>query len=326
MLNIILTVDYEIFGNGRGDPKRHILIPAKKIIHIAKEFGVPLTIMFEVFEYIAYEKYDEELVNDLGYSTAELIKKQIRDFYKNGNDVQLHIHPQFIDMGYRKGKFILKNPYLSAFDLDEDRFYRLLQQGKKKLLSIVDDPNYKCKVLRLSNMPWIEAPKNTLHPMEDLGFKIHSLYSYSPKSNLGLWKINDSEIYEIPIYNLQVNYLDLITLRRIFTTLYVWLNSPPNLLKKLSCQKNYVKDNNKKFNMIWDFSKLNYKEMIKFLKKAIEDYDYEKYEIPLVMIGHTKDFFNKENFKKFLNLAQRDYVNNGIARFTTFKEFEEKFL
>lgn len=326
MLNIILTIDYEIFGNGRGDPKRHILKPAQKLINIAEEFSVPLTIMFEVFEYIAYEKYDEEIINKIGYSPAKLIKKQIREAYQKGNDIQLHIHPQFIDMCYRKGKFLLKKPDLSILDFDEKEVYEILQKSKEKLLSILNDTKYKCTVLRLSNMPWIEAPNNALYPMKKMGLKIHSLYSYNPKNNLGLWKINNSDIYEIPIYNLEVNYLELISLRRLLTLLYIWLNNPSLFLKWPSQYQKLPINKRKKINLKWDLSKLSHKEMINFLKVAIDNFDIINNEIPLVMIGHTKDFFNQKNLREFLKITKKNYVEKGVARFTTFNEFQERYL
>ena len=152
MINVIISLDYEVFGNGRGDAKNHILDPAKKILGITSKYDVPISIMFEIYEYIAYEKYNDAFENDLGYSPAKKIKDQITTAYKNGNDVQLHIHPQFTDMTYKHKRFILKNPTLSVHDLTEENVYKMIKTGKEKLVSIINDPDYKCTTLRLSNM------------------------------------------------------------------------------------------------------------------------------------------------------------------------------
>ena len=66
--------------------------------------------------------------------------------------------------------------------------------------------------------------------------------------------------------------------------------------------------------------------MIKFLNIGIENYDIINNEIPLVMIGHTKNFFNQKNFKEFLSITKKKYIEKGVARFTTFREFEERYL
>jgi len=73
----------------------------------------------------------------------------------------------------------------------------------------------------------------------------------------------------------------------------------------------------------WDISKLSYKEMMRFLEYAIKTYDYENYEIPLVMIGHTKDFFNDKNFEKFIKTTKERYESDDISRFTTFADFNK---
>ena len=64
--------------------------------------------------------------------------------------------------------------------------------------------------------------------------------------------------------------------------------------------------------------------MLAFLDYAVKKYNHQDCEVPLVMIGHTKDFFNERNFEQFLELATKKYVDKGIARFSTFPEFVKK--
>jgi len=327
MLNIIITIDYEIFGNGKGDVKKHILHPTDKLLDISKKYNIPFTFMFEIYEYIAFEKYNKEMEIDFGYSPAEQIKKQIQNLHTKGHDVQLHIHPQFAEMEYRQKKFIIKDPALSVLNLKDKEVYKLIKIGKEKLESLLSFNNYTCTALRLSNMPWIEAPKNTIKPMEKLGIKIHSLSAEcKTKNELGYWKLNNNQVFEIPIYTISTRIYKLINLRLIFTLFYIWKYSFPKYRFIFHFSHRKLKDYNSSYCSKWDFSKLTYKDMTKYLEQAIKTYDYKRYEIPLVMIGHTKDFFNDKNFIKFLQAATREYVNKGIARFTTFREFAEKYM
>jgi len=327
MINIIITIDYEIFGNGKGDVKKHILSPANRLLTISNKYNIPLSIMFEIYEYIAYEKYNKELKNDFGYSPAKQIKNQIQGAYKKGHDVQLHIHPQFAEMEYKQKKFVLKNPALSVLDLKDKEVCNLIKTGKEKLESILRFPDYKCVALRLSNMGWIEAPKNTLSPIEKLGIKIHSLSASCKINDLGYWKLYNSKVYEMPIHAVPIKIYKQFKLTRMLALLYVWAYSLP--IRSFDCPKNKNEQNslnNRNYCSKWDFSKLSYKDMINYLEYAIRKYDYRKYEIPLVMIGHTKDFFNDKNFEKFLEITTREYVPKGIARFTTFRNFAEKHI
>jgi len=322
MLNIILSIDYEIFGNGSGDPIKHIIKPADRLLNITKKYNIPLTIMFEVFEYIAYEKFNDQFVKDYGYSPVEEIKNQIKKAYGDGNDVQLHIHPQFIEMNYVKGKFLLKDSSKSINDFSNEEVTKIIDEAKNKLISLLNDSRYRCVAIRFSNMQWIEAPINTLSPLEKCGITFHSLYSYTPKSDKGYWKIDDSSIYEIPIFTVQKNYYKLFSLWRMFSIFYLWLYSPPSFFKKQNHDSEKMQNEKGKLFLKWDISKLSYKEMMSFLEFAIKTYNHENYEIPLVMIGHTKDFFNDKNFEKFLKISKEKYENDHILRFTTFADFK----
>jgi len=51
---ICLTVDHEIFGNGTGDVRRHVIEPAERMARSCEMFGMPLTVFFEVEEYLAF--------------------------------------------------------------------------------------------------------------------------------------------------------------------------------------------------------------------------------------------------------------------------------
>lgn len=328
MINIIITVDYEIFGNGKGNVKKHILNPTTRLLNISDKHNVPLSIMFEIYEYLAFEKYNKELEIDFGYSPVKEIKKQLQTAYKNGHDVQLHIHPQFTEMEYKQKNFLLKNPTLSVLDLKKEEVYKLIKNGKDKIESVLNFSDYKCLALRLSNMPWIEAPKNMLSSMDKLGLKIHSLSaSCEMKNKLGYWKLYDSQSYEIPIHTVPMKIYKLFNLRNIFTLLYIWRYSPPKKsfgkterdIEKKKLKKGYYCSK-------WDFSKLSFKDMIEYLEFAIKKFDYKNHEIPLIMIGHSKDFFNDKNFEKFLEITKEMYIDKGIARFTTIRNYVDRYM
>lgn len=107
MINILITIDYEIFGKGRGDVREHIIKPMENILEICNRHDVSITIFLEIMEYFAFEKYDEELKEKFGYSPMEEIKDQINRAYDEGHDVQLHIHPQFRNMRFDGDRFVL---------------------------------------------------------------------------------------------------------------------------------------------------------------------------------------------------------------------------
>jgi hypothetical protein len=93
--HLLLTVDYEIFGNGSGDVRQHIVDPTERMARACERHGVPLTVFFEAEEYVAFEQNAARLRASLGYDPAELIRQQVADLARRGHDFQLHLHPQW---------------------------------------------------------------------------------------------------------------------------------------------------------------------------------------------------------------------------------------
>src|ERR1039458_10354222 len=107
MRRLILSVDYEIFGNGTGDVRQHVIQPTARMAGACQRQGLPLTVFFEAEEYVAFDKFSRELTRALGYDPASLIRDQIRSLVQVGHDVQLHLHPEWHGADFRDGKWIL---------------------------------------------------------------------------------------------------------------------------------------------------------------------------------------------------------------------------
>lgn len=92
---LLLTLDYEIFGNGSGDVRQHMVEPTEKMARICERYEAPLTIFFEAEEYLGFCRNARDLEQALGYDPARLIREQVRSLVSRGHDFQLHLHPQW---------------------------------------------------------------------------------------------------------------------------------------------------------------------------------------------------------------------------------------
>lgn len=106
---LCLTVDHEIFGNGTGDVRRHMTEPTDQMARACERHGLPLTVFFEVEEYLAFERERDELVTLHGYDPAEEVREQAVDLVKRGHDLQLHVHPEWVGAAFEGGNWKL-NP------------------------------------------------------------------------------------------------------------------------------------------------------------------------------------------------------------------------
>ena len=55
-LKLILTADYEVFGNGSGCVKKCMVEPTIRMLDICDKYGAKLTLFVDVCEYWAFKK------------------------------------------------------------------------------------------------------------------------------------------------------------------------------------------------------------------------------------------------------------------------------
>jgi len=106
--HLILSIDYEIFGNGSGDVQRHITGPTERMARICEKFEMPLTVFFEVEEYLAFERERQKLIEAWGYDPAAEIRAQALELIRRGHDLQLHLHPEWVGAAFDNGHWRLK--------------------------------------------------------------------------------------------------------------------------------------------------------------------------------------------------------------------------
>ena len=66
MKRLLLTLDYELFGDGSGDVFKHIVEPTNSVLEVAERYGAKITVFFEVVEYWRL-KQEWESGNHMGY-------------------------------------------------------------------------------------------------------------------------------------------------------------------------------------------------------------------------------------------------------------------
>ena len=344
MIHLILSLDYEIFGNGAGDVRRDMIEPTNRLLNICDKHSAKMTIMFEVGEYWAYEQYDGRLRENLDYSPCEQMKKQAIEAVKRGHDVQLHLHPQWIGAEYDKGTWRFQNSSWRLADIPESggnedqvtSIANVLYKGKQTLEKMIRSVknDYQCICFRAGGF-YAQPSKNIISAMKRVGLKADSSivkgyktstpfevdYSHV-KIDKTAWWTTDTELTEEgkPGENL----IELSVSSRMQP---YWKNFKKTKLraamKRRSAEKvSYNKHNtNKDISSVpdwrfvlkrllrncpstFDFCKLSSRDMLRRIK---ENTKYP--EQPIVVIGHSKDSVNDRQFDKFLaSLCRNDNV------------------
>ncbi len=189
-LKLHLTVDYEIFGDGSGSVKPCMIDSSNAMMDLAEEFGASILFYAEVNEYWAFKTHPKY------QSDAAIMEAQMKDMIKRGHDVQLHLHPQWIDAqyddqaGWKLNYNYWRLPFVpNGLGTVEDQrsLLGLFTKGKKTLEHIIRsvDAEYSCNAFRAG--AWCIQPEETiLQAMQQVGFKKDSTLAPGAYMNNGL--------------------------------------------------------------------------------------------------------------------------------------------
>ncbi len=346
MIHLVLSLDYEVFGNGSGDVRRDMIEPTRRLLALCDKHGAKLAIMFEVGEYWAMKQAEQAGTLCLGYSPSREIEEQLRDAAKRGHDVQLHLHPWWIGATFEQNQWRLNPQYLRVTDLpnglgSEDDLLSVLgvlHAGKSTLETLIKPvcPDYECLVYRAA-MFWGQPSNDLIVAMKRVGLAadssvISGLHEVTPAptdyrqapSAMGFWWTSADDIsqsgpagehiIEFPVHSRMRPYVCNLKWTKLRTTLQRRRAEKSNmhghgmmearksrdplgtLLKKLITSQP----------LKYDFCKLSAANMIRWLQHAVrsDTTGQTGADTPLVMLGHSKDFWNDRHLGTFLRFAK----------------------
>ncbi len=120
MKRIILTIDYELFlGENSGTVKQCMIQPTEKLASILDKNNSKMTVFWDVLHYyrlLQLENSYPELKED-----KILVENQILNLAAKGHDIQLHIHPHWLDAKYDKNKWVFEYQHFKIHNLNNEK-------------------------------------------------------------------------------------------------------------------------------------------------------------------------------------------------------------
>jgi len=366
MIHLILSLDYEIFGNASGDVRRDMIEPTDRLLTLCNKYGAKLSIMFEVGEYWAMKEAEDVGLLLLDYSPSDEIEDQMRLAVKCGHDVQLHLHPWWIGAEFEDNRWRLNPDYRRITDLpnglgsvdDLLSVVGVLSRGKQTLEALIRPVciDYECLVYRAA-MFWGQPSKELISGMKEAGLVadssvIKGLYETDPvptdyrkaASETGYWWTGTEDISELgprgqqiiefPVYSKMSPYLYNFKWTKLRTTLKRRSVERDNVHGHGMMEARQSSDSQgtilKKFlsnqPLKYDFCKLGANDMIRGLRRLMKKdlRDKDDFGTPVVMLGHSKDFWNDRNLEMFLRYIKK--ICEGRVRFSTLGELTKRVL
>jgi hypothetical protein len=97
-VRLALSFDHELSLGGTSSYEDNLFQPTERLLTIARELGVPITLFTDVACAIRFQDWDARRFFDP-------YRAQLARAIQEGHDVQLHIHPHWFDSTYVAGRF-----------------------------------------------------------------------------------------------------------------------------------------------------------------------------------------------------------------------------
>lgn len=348
-LYILLVDDWELKGNGLGSVQELQYETASFLMDLCEKINIKMTFMVDVAQQLIFNTY-------LNYpeikEQKELWDDTVKSMYIRGFDVQLHLHPQWIDAKYEDGFFYVgENWNISTYPPAAGK--HLIKNSVEYLEELIrqDCPEYKVNSFKPGS--WAMQPsEGVVQNLLDVGIKLtigikKGLYIPNQKIDYRLIEEDTFPYYadEKDITKVSQNQNGMLVMPLAYYS--------PNLLNKLSllydlCKnkivKNIKKSNSKKYipskiknlRPFIGYQLTNlFKPYLTHLKIGNQSYGYMKNSfdavfnrlskldennIPIIIESHTKDFIDNYNdIEKFLKYVVGNYREN--VEFINLTEF-----
>mgnify|MGYP002521424246 CR=1 FL=1 len=181
MKTLILSIDYEVFlGERTGDVEEVLINPTYRLMDILNKNGSKMTVFWDVLHY--YQLCKNRDLSPKLFREKTLVENQIRELVRQGHDVQMHIHPHWLDAKYEDGHWIFDYSRFSIHKLssvhDKDDINTVigcLTLAKSIMEEVIRPikPDYKVKAYRAGG--YLIEPFETLREVFlELGIEVDS--------------------------------------------------------------------------------------------------------------------------------------------------------
>jgi hypothetical protein len=338
MLNVIFTLDYEIHGNGEGDPYALMVEPTRRMMDLFERYNAKLTIMADVAEILKFKEYRERTGRDDFH--YEAIADQLRQAIQRGHDVQLHLHSSYFNATFNGSRWEQDWSEYNLARLPPERLNQMVRSGKEYLENLLNavDPRYECMAFRAAN--WAVSPSpNIVRALVNNGIRVEtSVFKYGRRegivsfdysdaySNLVPWTVDENDIcrrngegklVESPIYCERRWIGAFLTHHRVRRVLMTrrhpitegYQNGGGEATDRPPLARRIIKKSSllmRRHPWKADFNQCTGGQLSEALRRAARIHDPEGRErLPFVLIGHSKLFspFNERSLEPFLRFV-----------------------
>jgi hypothetical protein len=336
---VLLEDDMEILGNGQGHVFYRQYLPVIRYVKLLKKYNLRSTFYVDMAHLLFLRK--NEAIKDFGLQ-ADYIEKIIVHLLRNDMEVQLHLHPQWLDARMENNEIKVGDQW-NIGQLNDELQTNLVQEAYNHLKAIIHQTNIKNPITSFRPGSWGLQPFDTLYktfenlglktvlgPIKDLEIPYLKIDYTNMESEIEPYYCDKSDINKlgkakgqviVPMTPTYLNWLDLMRYYLHLKLRDIKKRYDKDLdLNKAVLKSKYVDPTKGKDKIT--LSKRPFKTHLKmnaqpfwFLKKtfkrALKKIVGNEQELKLMVIEtHSKDFKNTfDDIEKFFGYLTKEYHN-----------------
>ena len=331
MIGLALTLDYEIFGDGTGNLRDLVIDPTRDFLDICERYKGRGSLFVEVAELIRMKEH-KCFADDL-----LMVEEQLKDAHERGHDIQLHIHPWWFNAKYNGTSWEMDYNLATLTNLGQSQVLEYIKKSKRYLteLLVSSKRQYSCIAYRAGSFAMMPT-RNIYKALTEERIEIDSsVYKWgkltsdnmsfdytNAYSNYRPWYFSRGDInkvshevnnglfcLEVPIYSEKQSIFKFMAVKRL--AMMRNIKSAPlfnggsrnrswkDRIGSLICLDRLSLHRAKKF----DFCKCTTREVKRMINNIINLSHTNDY-IPVVAIGHSKDFIYRKDLASFLSYLE----------------------
>lgn len=328
MIECVITMDCEIYGNGEGSLKELIYEPTEKLMSLFLKFRKRFVSFIEVAEV--------EMIEAAGTDPAiDLVKRQIWDLHREGFELGLHLHPQWYKARHVNGSWVIDYSEYNLCTLPRERIARIVNRAVMYFRKVLEYDDFTPLSFRAGN--WLFQPTQPVASvLAEAGIKLdssvfkgglqrqHNL-DYRPALENGYyWRFGENvnvpdsggALIEMPIYTQMVPFWKMLTAKRVG----LQQKSAPAVRMDSSGLSGLQDRLRFMYPLKFDFCRMTIGELTRMVDRVVREDRLDPKPIrPIVVIGHSKDLIDIETVESFLQ-----YLEDRGIRVSTFRDVYQR--
>ena len=154
-IHLALVDDWELSGNGSGDIRRLQFEPMRRLVGIYNRLGIRGSFNAEVMQQITFRQYQDQ------HKHLKVLADEwddiVRETFRQGHDIQLHVHPQWQNAEYKDGRWQLSSDW-SILNYSREAALQMLRHGKEYLENLLKDVDRDYRCVSFRSGAWCIAP------------------------------------------------------------------------------------------------------------------------------------------------------------------------